>query len=180
VGRARRLPAGPGGQRRHAGDGRRLNGARDSPCPSDELAPVRRRAVRRRCEVLRLFGDGSFWTGQEDWQALVRDVVQRWLGPHRRAGANRYVAPEEPFEDALRDAGFERVRALSVVDERSWTVETILGYLASTSFASADLFGDNAGRFAEELTEALRAASRDGTFHERATFGIWIGGKPGT
>jgi SAM-dependent methyltransferase len=125
-----------------------------------------------------VFGDGSFWTGQEDWQEIVRDVVQRWLGPGRRAGANRYVPPGEPFEDALRNAGFVAVREFSVVEKRAWTVETIRGYLYSTSFASRDLFGDDLGRFEDDLTEALRAASRDGAFDERATFGIWMGNKP--
>jgi SAM-dependent methyltransferase len=125
-----------------------------------------------------VFGDGSFWTGEEDWQEIVRDVIQRWLGPGRRAGANRYVPPVEPFEDALRNAGFVAVREFSVVEQRAWTVKTILGYLYSTSFASPDLFGGDLGRFDADLTEALRAASPDGTFHERATFGIWMGDKP--
>ena len=70
------------------------------------------------------------------------------------------------------------MREFSVVEQRSWTVEAILGYLYSTSFASPDLFGDDVGRFEEDLTEALRTASRVGTFRERATFGIWMGDKP--
>jgi SAM-dependent methyltransferase len=144
--------------------------------------PATARAVLEVLEpqgYIAVLGDGSFWTGQEDWQGVVREVVQRYLGAERRAGGKTYAAPGDPFDETLRQAGFENVREYCMVDERTWTIDTIVGYLYSTSFASRDLFGDDVTRFEHDLAEALGRHGDGERFVERASFGVWIGDKPG-
>jgi SAM-dependent methyltransferase len=125
-----------------------------------------------------VFGDGSFWTGDEEWHAIVRDVVQRRLGPGRRAGGSSYSEPGEPFEESLRGAGFASVRQFRVESQRTWTVDSVIGYLYSTSFARRDLFGAQLARFERDLTDELLHYSPSGHFNEAASFDIWMGEKP--
>lgn len=125
-----------------------------------------------------IFGDGSFWTGKEDWQEVVRTVVQRWLGADRRAGTGRYMPPGERFEDALTNAGFASVRDFHVPDVRTWTADSILGYLHSTSFANRELFADVLPRFEQDLRDALRDHSGGDEFVEHATWSILLAETP--
>ena len=37
-----------------------------------------------------VLGYTSIWTGTADWHGLVCDVIQKWLGPKRRAGTGIY------------------------------------------------------------------------------------------
>lgn len=126
-----------------------------------------------------LLGDGSFWTGKEDWQDVVRSVVKSYLGDERRAGSSTYREPEDTFESNLHRAGFEGIRELKVADRREWNLEGILGYLYSTSFAAPHLFGDQRKAFERDLASALSKQGRsENTFVERAEFWVMIGQKP--
>ncbi len=127
-----------------------------------------------------ILGDGSFWTGAVNWQRTVRQVVERWLGTERKAGNTTYVEPASRFTDVLRAAGFADIREFRINDDRSWTIESIIGYLYSTSFARRELFGDDVERFEEDLTRALDKEFPDGRFEERARFDILLAKKPAT
>jgi trans-aconitate methyltransferase len=120
-----------------------------------------------------VMGDGSFWTGDEAWQETVRHVVKRWLGEARRAGASAYSPPARPFEDVLADAGFEDIRQTRIPERRTWTIDSIFGYLYSTSFSARHLYGERIGAFEAELRKELEASNPSGTFTEHAGWGIW-------
>jgi ubiquinone/menaquinone biosynthesis C-methylase UbiE len=125
-----------------------------------------------------IFGDGSFWTGDEDWQKVIRAVLQKWLGVRRRAGAAAYREPDETFDSVLRKAGFADVRTSETLDERLWTIDAVIGYLYSTSFAGRDQFGGDHVAFETDLRSRLLAFNPAGSYRERAKWGMWIAERP--
>src|SRR4051794_437475 len=74
----------------------------------------------------------------EPWQRELSRVVEEWLA---RSGAGARIPPgsernEYTDEIVLRDAGFDRQVEHTMTVRHTWTVETILGFLHATSFAS--------------------------------------------
>lgn len=101
------------------------------------------------------------------WQQKVNEVVKRWLGDERRAGNSTFIPPKERYEDTVAKSGFKNVENhIFPAYTHVWTVETIIGYLYSTSFASKRFFGDNAVQFEYELKSALLDIDSTGVFTE--------------
>ena len=123
-----------------------------------------------------LIGDGSFWTGDDPWQALLRSIIQRFLGEDRRAGKKKYSAPTEPYTTMLTKAGYSCVEYEDIPVIRTWTTDTILGYLYSTSFSARELYGDRLVEFEATMPSEL-LASNGGLDHfvENAHFVVQSG-----
>lgn len=123
-----------------------------------------------------LIGDGSFWTGSERWQKKVKEVIQSFLGQARRAGAATYSAPEEPYIVTLKKNGYEDPFYKSIPVTRYWTVESIIGYLYSTSFSSKHLYGERVREFERVMRDEL-IYTNDGkeTFVEHTEFVVQSG-----
>ena len=123
-----------------------------------------------------LIGDGSFWTGREVWQKKIKEVIQRFLGEKRRAGSGTYVSSEEPYVTSLKKHHYHDVDAKTIPVERQWTVESILGYLYSTSFAARHLFGEKIENFEQTLkNELLHTSAGSDNFIERTEFTVQTG-----
>jgi len=101
-------------------------------------------------------------------RAAVRDLVQRHLGPERRAGQGVLPAGTAGGEDAVyRQAGLTGPRRLELpgrVVER--TAEQVVSSVHSLSSAAPHLFGDRLAAFDAELRALLGAASPSGRFSE--------------
>jgi ubiquinone/menaquinone biosynthesis C-methylase UbiE len=110
--------------------------------------------------VVAVFGEPSLWNGQADWQQAVKRTIQDFLGEARRAGAGLYQEPVRPFREALEMSAFSRVKELRVPFRRTWTAETILGLLYSTSFSARQLYGDRVKDFERALQEVLGGLNR--------------------
>ena len=78
----------------------------------------------------------------------------------------------------MRETGFEHVASETFVAGHIWTIETIIGYLYSTSFCSKNVLGDNSEAFAADLRAALLAHNPSGKYRENVGFGYTIGRKP--
>lgn len=123
-----------------------------------------------------IIGDGSFWTGSDPWQATVREIVQSFLGPSRRAGNTRYAPPSEPYPVLLATTGYADIRFAEIPVTRDWDVEHILGYLYSTSFSARHLYTDQITEFEAKLrSKLLESTGGIDRFVEHATFGIHTG-----
>lgn len=100
-------------------------------------------------------------------------MVRRWLGEERRAGNSTYSHPSLRHEAVVAASPFVRVeRHQSPAYEISRSVEAVIGYLYSTSYASRRLFGDNAGRFEADLRQTLLAIEPDGRFTQRLAVAV--------
>ncbi|MGN8048110.1 class I SAM-dependent methyltransferase [Curtobacterium sp. 22159] len=105
--------------------------------------------------VLAIFGDRSVWAANAPWKTVTLDVIRAFLGEERRAGTSTYRAPTHDYADDLVDAGYFGVQRESIPVRRTRTVESVIGYLHSTSFASLTVLGDRRSAFDSELAERL-------------------------
>lgn len=119
-----------------------------------------------------VFGDGSFWTGTEGWQRAVKEVVQKYLGKERRAGDKTFKQSDERWEDIITRSPFKFVETQQASIARNWNVESIIGWLFSSSFARSDYFGDQLPAFKRDIRNTLLSLNPKGVFRERAVFSI--------
>jgi len=124
-----------------------------------------------------IFGDGSFWTSQEEWQQAIKRVVQKYLGEERRAGTGTFKQSDEPWEKIVAHSVFKFVETQQVPIVRNWNIGGIIGYLFSTSFAAPDLFGDQVDAFKRNIEEVLLTIDPKGIFQENAVFSIILASK---
>jgi trans-aconitate methyltransferase len=125
-----------------------------------------------------VFGDSSFWAAHSAWKQDVRAVVQEFLGEERRAGSGTFKHHNRPYSEIMAESPFSQVEEIRVPVHRTWSAESVLGYLYSTTFAAPHLFGDRLGEFETSVKAALAKHSGDDTFPEDNEFLIRIGRRP--
>ncbi|MCJ8014912.1 class I SAM-dependent methyltransferase [Paenibacillus sp. KQZ6P-2] len=101
------------------------------------------------------------------WQQRVDEILKAWLGPERRAGQGTYSPPKEKYEDTLGKFPFREIEKHALPDyEHTWTVESIIGNIYSSSFGARHFFGDRIGAFEEEVRLSLLEMNPEGVFTE--------------
>ncbi len=127
--------------------------------------------------AISIIGDGSFWTGKEPWQKKVKKVIQDFLGTDRKAGkGKKYNAPVEPYTVTLEKNGYVDIDYKSISVVRHWDIESIIGYLYSTSFSAWELYKGQNEAFEKKLEEELTKANNGSVdFIENAEFVIQSG-----
>ncbi len=103
-------------------------------------------------------------------------VVDEWL---QRSGAGARIPAgwernEYTDEIVLRDAGFDRQVLHSVTMRHAWTVETIVGFLHATSFASRAALQEQVDGFDADVRDVLLSVDPSGTFQQLVGFGARI------
>ena len=124
-----------------------------------------------------VFGDRSFWTGSEEWQQATKKVVQKYLGEERRAGDKTFKQSDERWEDIIASSHFRFVETRQAPITRSWNVESIIGWLFSSSFARPDYFGNQLFAFKRDIKNTLLSLNPSGVFQEQAVFSIILASK---
>jgi ubiquinone/menaquinone biosynthesis C-methylase UbiE len=124
-------------------------------------------------------GSRGILAGPEPWQVVATGVARRWMA---RAfpggwGVGAEASPEHVTR-TLREAGFTDVTSRSFAEPHDWTLETVCGYLQSTSVCSKRALGDDFEAFEADLQAALLAEAASGVFHEDLSFGYTLGRKP--
>lgn len=102
-----------------------------------------------------LFGDReALHRGRSDWWAVAHETASEYLDdlPGRETGAVEY---DEPYAEVLERNGYRDVEEREFTVEREWTVDGVVGYVFSLSFASPETFGEDAEAFETELRERL-------------------------
>jgi hypothetical protein len=101
-------------------------------------------------------------------EAISR-LVQRYLGPQRRAGQGVLSSGTPAGEDAVyRAAGFTGTQRLQVPGRTvERTTEEIVASVYSLSGSAPHLFGDHLRAFEAQLRDLLASASADGKFSEQ-------------
>lgn len=122
-----------------------------------------------------IVGDGSFWSGRQDWQKTIKATVQKFLGEQRRAGAGLFKDHGIPYTEMLATAGYTDVLREDLPIHRDWTFEELVGCLYSTSFAARGLFENRIDEFEKELFSNLGKPKPADTFREETDFTIQSG-----
>lgn len=117
--------------------------------------------------VFAIFGSntGSVWSLSEPWHKPVLDVIQFWLGDKRK---NSYWLRKMHIkhEDVLRKCRFKNIKKGIYQFNYTWTIESIIGNLYSTSFCNIELLGDNLKNFEKDLVRALKNFNYKGEYKE--------------
>lgn len=130
------------------------------------------------CGIALAGGGGGWWDGTEDWQEALTATIKSYLGDTRRTGGWPCHITHEFFQETLLRNRWtvEFVRDYPV--EHTWDLDSIVGFLWSTSFAARPLFGDRVDDFERDVREALMTARPDGRFPETNLFGLVCGRPP--
>jgi SAM-dependent methyltransferase len=98
--------------------------------------------------------------------ADITAVVERYLGPVRRAGQGISRSRAHTFEDVLVSTRFGTPRVLFVpgIPDLLRSSESVLSGYLSFSWAAPHLFGDKLSAFIDEVRELLAEASPEGLF----------------
>jgi ubiquinone/menaquinone biosynthesis C-methylase UbiE len=132
---------------------------------------------------LATLGCYSILSEREPWQRIVMEVVLRWTKRASRDGDG--PEPRKPGigpdhdERVLSQEGFADVASYPTVEPHDWTIESILGYLYSTSTCSRKVLGAGADEFEADLRAALVSFEPAGIYREGIQWGFTIGRKPG-
>jgi SAM-dependent methyltransferase len=98
--------------------------------------------------------------------AQIRGLVEKYLGPARRAGQAHGPVRTHRFENVLVRSPFGAPSSVFApgVPDLLRTSESVLSGYFSMSFCAPHLFGDRIGDFAAEVRELLASTSPDGVF----------------
>lgn len=130
--------------------------------------------------VYDLLGDGGgiavlaytgIHEGKTEWEAIICKMLEKWLGPKRRAGGGIYQQGER-HQTALAQTRFGSATVHDLNVDEVWTTDEIIGFLYSTSYASKGVLGDQAEEFEAELRERLSRLQHDGLFHKSVEYTV--------
>jgi len=98
--------------------------------------------------------------------AEIEELVQRYLGPTKRAGQGPAPVRTHRFEDVLARTRFGAPQSIFVpgIPDLVRDSESVLSGYFSFSWSAPHLFGDRVDEFAADMRELLAARSPDGHF----------------
>lgn len=105
----------------------------------------------------------------EDWKMKRKEIIFKYLGEYRRAGDYLYkdiIYNKVSFEDRIIASKFKTYEFKSYEYTTTRTIDDLLGFLYSTSYAAKRLFGDRAEEFENEFRKELLHLVPDGKFVE--------------
>ena len=128
--------------------------------------------------VLAILGDNSIWADNTGWKSELTMILAEFLGEARRAGSGTHQRPT-PYTDDLEGSAFTAWEQLKVPLRRERSLDSVIGYLHSTSFGAPHLFGDRLEEFDDAVRGRLPGFAEDDVFVDENEFGILLGRRPG-
>lgn len=111
----------------------------------------------------------NVWESEHPWKKTVVAVVKGWLGERQRTGQSgkgTWKPLEESHEEILLRSPFSSLSTYEVKIQKSWTIDSYIGYIYSTAFGLPSFFGDNREQFEQDLRTSLLAVEPSGEFTE--------------
>ena len=128
-----------------------------------------------------LWGGGPL-DGEHAWQRLTAQLLDEWM--RRRAATDRVPVGWEaamdrhPHAEILGQAGFDYLGRFEFPLLQTWTIESLLGYLYSTSFLNREVLGTKSAVFEQELTDLVLSCAPDGVLQQSTSFAYELARKP--
>lgn len=120
-----------------------------------------------------IVGMYAIWRGEEKWHSVVNESVQKWstLSPILS------VTEFRNYSHLLEGKNFKDVVSEQFEFLNTHTLDSIIGYLYSTSRCSKKVLGNNADEFEAELRTKLSGINSSGIFEEKVKCGFTLGRK---
>jgi len=115
--------------------------------------------------------------GNDAWKDVVLETIKKYLGEKRRAGKGYFNETKDRYEDVLARSRFTALETFQDKYVQKWDVDSIMGFLYSTSYAARRLFSGRIKEFENELRENLLRLDKTGRFTETAVLEAIIGRK---
>jgi SAM-dependent methyltransferase len=120
--------------------------------------------------------------GDQPWQQAMTDTMRRWK---RRVGAQDRVPDnwellidQDPHDQVLQRAGYLCEGRFEFSATHHWTVESLIGFVYSTSVLSRAALKDHGEEFETDLRERLGYCNPEGVFDEEASFAYDLARRP--
>ena len=115
--------------------------------------------------------------GNDAWKDIVLTTIEKYLGKKRKAGKGYFNETKDKFEDILERSEFRVLKSFNDIYIQEWDIDSIIGFLYSTSYANRRFFGDRIEEFENELRASLLKINRSGRFTETAVLEVLLGQK---
>lgn len=106
----------------------------------------------------------SLWTKANEWQSVVKTIIQKWLGEERRAGSGAYKPPARRYEEYIGESRFRRMETWKYSYAVTTDIDSVIGNLYSTSGANPNVLGNKKEAFEKDLRETLSKLNPSGKF----------------
>jgi len=120
--------------------------------------------------------------GPAPWQRIVADTVRKWADSTSAGGEGsarpRPTGGADHSQLVLQEVEFEDVDSYSFTQPHDWTIESIIGFLYSSSRCSQRVLGDNVQAFEADLEDTLLAHDAGGQYRQIMQCGYTLGRKP--
>ncbi|MBI2550886.1 class I SAM-dependent methyltransferase [Candidatus Uhrbacteria bacterium] len=126
-------------------------------------------------------GSQSVWLPTEDWEEVVKQMIQKYLGEERRAGTGKFkqaAKTDERFEDLLNKSLFSLFEERQYKHKREKTIDEIIGRIYSTSFANPAVLGEKKEAFENELRNELNRLNPQGLFEKTENYYLFLAKRP--
>lgn len=122
------------------------------------------------------------WIGEQPWQRALDDTVEHWrdaVGARDRVPVGWEAAIDrDPHAEVLRRVGLRNEQPFECTVSHRWTVESLTGFMYSTSFLNRVALGERTDEFGRDLRAALLAAQPDGIFDQDVSYGYELARRP--
>jgi ubiquinone/menaquinone biosynthesis C-methylase UbiE len=122
----------------------------------------------------------DIWHSTVPWKLAVLAVVKKWVGEKRRAGSGLIDNLDETYSDLpelLQKTGFTAPIIHKIIIEKTWTIDSWLGYLYSTAFCRPAYLGNNLSEFEQDIRDTLLTLSSSGEFIEKIPVDVYLASK---
>lgn len=121
-------------------------------------------------------------SGDRPWQVAMEELFTEWMAKagvvDRVPAAWIHAMEREPHELVLRRAGFDYAGKFEFTVELTWTLETLAGFVYSTSVLNRRALGDSAAAFEHALADRLAPLAPDGAFEQSASYAYELARAP--
>jgi SAM-dependent methyltransferase len=129
-----------------------------------------------------LLWGGTPWRGDRPWQRALDEALDRWMdaiGVRDRVPQGWQAAIDrDPHERVLRRAGLDYEGRFEFPCKHHWTVDSLIGFVYSTSFLSRAVLAHHVDVFERDLRVQLLTCCADDRFEADVTFAYELARRP--
>lgn len=103
---------------------------------------------------------------------VIDNVVSKWYGNERRAGNTTYSHPEKSHSSIIEESKFKLETHNLASYKYIWDIESIIGYIYSTSYGTKRFLGPYVKLFEKELKKELLKLNSNGKFQENINLSV--------